>query len=101
METLEEIKLLVAKEANCFSWTELISTCQNSLHGLEILNKNINEVSKRYAKQCAEKALKDASESARIIDTEWCPTYGSYGKEIPSNIIVDEQSILQTEIKLP
>lgn len=55
---------------------------------------DIYELMIEFAKLHVEAALKEASEQYSIINTEWCPTYGSYGNEIPSNIIVEEKSIL-------
>jgi hypothetical protein len=47
-----------------------------------------------FAKMHVAEALKQVSESAIIVNTEWSFEYGSYGNEIPSNIIIDEESIL-------
>lgn len=70
----------------------------------ESIEELICDLLKQYGKQCAEQALKDAAENARIqaLDSggnKVGPTYISIAGIQAHQI--DKQSILQTEIKTP
>lgn len=82
MKTLSQIKDEVAREKG-----------YNDFYTMQfpydmVCEEDINEIAKRYAQSVADQALKDAAERAEV---ENC--YGVF--------IVDKQSILETEIKLP
>lgn len=83
MKTLEEIKDEVAQEYGWKNWS--------SCYGEDgITNSIINEVAKRYAKEVAMQALKNASENADTIET--IPHSAIYDK-IDISTILDEQNI--------
>lgn len=85
MKTLEEIKEEYAKELGWNGWGDLLLNAGGTR---QILDRDYNEAAKRYAKEVAREALKNASENAGTKQ-EYCSDGWT-----PSVRVVDKRSIL-------
>lgn len=108
MKTLEQIKDEVAKGIGYSDYEGMASVTFGVAN--KVIRSLIDEVSKMYAQQVAEKALADAAENAKLVLRQYNElgevSEGDLGQEITTEndkeyVGINKDSILNTKIILP
>lgn len=92
MITLEEIKDEYATEKGYSDWCSLY---KEHVFRIGEFENRMNEVAKRYAKEVAMEALKNASENATFNkETQYTGGFGITGLLYEESLVIDKQSII-------